>query len=119
MEQLEDLDPVVAILVKNVQFAAGELFSGPEPVTSTSDCGSHIFKWKPATLAILFNGQKKPPSWLSPTKIDVKLALMQALAEVEEDKWPDDGEIEIPSDEEYNTMSPNFLIFILFIITKM
>ena len=44
---------------------------------------------------------------------------MQALAEVEEDKWPDDGEIEIPSDEEYNTMYPNFLIFILFIIAKM
>ena len=27
---------------------------------------------------------------------------MQALAEVEEDKWLDDGQIEIPSDEEYN-----------------
>ena len=27
---------------------------------------------------------------------------MQALAEVEEDKWLDNGEIEIPSDEEYN-----------------
>jgi len=48
---------------------------------------------------------------------------MQALAEVEEDEWLDDGEIEIPSDEEYNgwlytTMFPNFLIFILFITTK-
>jgi hypothetical protein len=30
------------------------------------------------------------------------LALMQALAEVEEDEWPDDGEVEVPSDEELN-----------------
>jgi len=29
---------------------------------------------------------------------------MQALAEVEEAKWLDDGEIGIPSDEEYNTL---------------
>ena len=53
-------------------------------------------------LAILFGSQKQPPSQLSPAKIDAKSALMQALAEVEEDEWPDYGEIEIPSDEEYN-----------------
>jgi len=29
---------------------------------------------------------------------------MQAEAEVEEAEWPDDGEIEIPSDEEYNVL---------------
>ena len=51
---------------------------------------------------ILFSSQKLPPLQLSPTEIDAELALMQALAEVEEDKWPDDGEIEIPSDEECN-----------------
>jgi len=25
---------------------------------------------------------------------------MEALAELEEDEWPDDGEVEIPSDKE-------------------
>ena len=35
-------------------------------------------------------------------EIDTKSALMQVSAEVEEDEWLDDGEIEIPSDEEYN-----------------
>ena len=74
----------------------------PEPATSASDRGGRIFKWKPATLAILFGGQKQPPSRLSPAEIDAESALMQALAEVEEDERPDDGEIEIPSDEEYN-----------------
>ena len=53
-------------------------------------------------LAIIFGGQKQPPSQLSPTEIDAELALMQALTEVEEDKQPDYGEIEIPSNEEYN-----------------
>ena len=72
----------------------------PEP--AVNDRGGHIFKWKPMTLAILFGGQKQPPSRLSPAEIDAELALMQALAEVEEDEWLDDGEIEIPSDEEYN-----------------
>jgi hypothetical protein len=39
---------------------------------------------------------------LSPASIDTESALMQALAEVEEDEQQDYGEIEIPSDEEYN-----------------
>ena len=64
--------------------------------------GGCIFKWKPTTLTILFSGQKQPPSRLSPMEINAESALMQALAEVEEDEWLDDGEIEIPSDEEYN-----------------
>ena len=53
-------------------------------------------------LAILFSGQKQPPLQLSPASIDTESALMQALAEVEEDEQLDDGEIEIPLDEEYN-----------------
>ena len=36
------------------------------------------------------------------TKIDAKAALMEALAEVEEDEWPDDGAVEVSSEEEYN-----------------
>jgi hypothetical protein len=37
-----------------------------------------------------------------PAEIDAESALMEALAEVQEDLRPDDGEVEIPSDEEYN-----------------
>jgi len=36
------------------------------------------------------------------TEIDAKSALIQALAEAQESLWPDDGEVKIPSDEEYN-----------------
>ena len=67
-----------------------------------NDRNSRILKWKPITLAVLFGGQKQPPSRLIPAEIDAESALMQALAEAEEDLRPDDGEIEIPSDEEYN-----------------
>jgi len=71
----------------------------PEPAVNNH--GGRIFKWKPTTLTILFSGQKQPPSRLSPMEINAESALMQALAEVEEDERLDDGEVEIPSDEEY------------------
>ena len=67
-----------------------------------NDHNSCILKWKPITLAVLFGGQKQLPSWLIPAEIDAESALMQALAEAEEDLPPDDGEIEFLSDEEYN-----------------
>jgi len=35
-------------------------------------------------------------------EIDAEAVLMEALAEVEEDEWPDDGAVEVDSDEEYN-----------------
>ena len=64
---------------------------------------TQITKWKPVLFANLFNGCEsilsRPPS----TKIDAKAALMEALAEVEEDEWPDDGAVEVGSDEEYNS----------------
>ena len=45
------------------------------------------------------------PSPLAPTEIDAESTLMQALAEVaaeeEEDERPDNGEIEILSEDEY------------------
>ena len=51
----------------------------------------------------LFFGQHSSP--LAPAEIDAELALMQALAEVaaeeEEDEQPDNGEIEILSEDEY------------------
>ena len=75
----------------------------PEPATSASNCGGHIFNiLKPMMLVILFSGQKQPLLQLSHTEIAAKLALMQALAESEDNKCPDNGEIEIPLDEEYN-----------------
>ena len=61
--------------------------------------------WKPVTLAKLFGGQTKRPSPLVPAEIDAESALMQAFAEVEaetyEDTRPDDGAVEIVSDDEY------------------
>jgi hypothetical protein len=58
-------------------------------------------KWKPITLVILFGSQKPPPSRLLPEEIDAESELMQALAEIEEDEQPDDGAVEINSDEEF------------------
>ena len=103
MEQLEDLDPVAAILAKNAQFAVGELFSGTYAILCVNLIMPCMFFCPSLSSA---------PVIMVATKIDAESALMQALAEVEEDKQPDDGEIDI-------TMSPNFLIFILFIIAKM
>ena len=59
-------------------------------------------KWKAETLIILFGGQAPPPSRMIPAEIDAEAALMEALAEVEEDERLDDGEIEIPSEDEYH-----------------
>ena len=41
------------------------------------------------------------PPWLVPAEIKAEAALMQALAELEEDEWLDDGEVEIASEDEY------------------
>ena len=64
------------------------------------DCAS---TWKPTTLAVLFSSQKECPSWLLPEEIDTESALIQALADLEEDKWLDGGAMEIDSDKEYCT----------------
>jgi hypothetical protein len=62
---------------------------------------SRSSQWKPAALAILFSGCKVPPSRLHPDEIDTEAALMQALAEREEDNRLDDGAVEINSDDEF------------------
>lgn len=59
-------------------------------------------KWKAETLEKLFGGQAQPPSQMVAAEVDAEAALMQALAEMEEDERLDDGEIEIPSEDEYN-----------------
>jgi hypothetical protein len=53
------------------------------------------------TLTKLFRGQKECPSWLLPAEIDAESELMQALAEVDKDKCPNDGAVEIASEDEY------------------
>lgn len=72
----------------------------PEVVSNT-----RATAWKPVTLTMLFGGQSKRPSLLAPAEVDAESALMQALAEVaaeeEEDERPDDGGIEIQSEDEY------------------
>ena len=59
-------------------------------------------KWKPITLDNLFSGTKHKAS--RPSRIieeEEEEAMEQAMAEALEDEWPDDGAIEINSDEEY------------------
>ncbi|KAJ7223699.1 ribonuclease H-like domain-containing protein [Mycena rebaudengoi] len=65
-------------------------------------------RWKKKTLAQLFGAStKKPAQRLSQDEIEAEAVLMvalaeaEAIAEAEEDARPDDGGMEIPSDEEY------------------
>ncbi|KAJ7576503.1 hypothetical protein C8J56DRAFT_900019 [Mycena floridula] len=57
------------------------------------------------TLESLFKGAPKPPPRIQPTNMEIEAELMQALAEQQaeqdEDDIPDDGAIEVDSDEEY------------------
>ena len=48
-----------------------------------------------------FRRPKGCPSWLLPEEIDAESALMQALADLEEDERLDDGAMEIDSDKEF------------------
>ena len=58
-------------------------------------------KWKPITLDNLFGGTKHKASRPSRTIEEEEEAMEQAMAEALEDEQPDDGAIEINSDEEY------------------
>ena len=68
--------------------------------TIESWCRSSV-KWKPITLDNLFGGTKHKASWPSRTIEEEEEAMEQAMAEALEDEQPDDGAIEINSDEEY------------------
>ncbi|KAJ6471331.1 ribonuclease H-like domain-containing protein [Mycena sanguinolenta] len=58
--------------------------------------------WKPITLAILFSRAEKPRAHKpSARDMEEEEILVQALADEEKDARPDDGAIEIDSDEEY------------------
>jgi hypothetical protein len=71
------------------------------PLLPAAGPSSQSSQWKPTTLTILFGSCKEPPSRLHPDKIDTEAALMQALAEREEDDRLDDGAVEINSDDEF------------------
>ena len=58
-------------------------------------------KWKPITLDNLFGGTKHKASRPSRTIEEEEEAMEQAMVEALEDERPDDGAIEINSDEEY------------------
>jgi hypothetical protein len=59
-----------------------------------------IRSWKKRLLKDLFGGQSKRP--IDRAVFDAEAALMEATANMEEDERPDDGEVEIDSDEEYH-----------------
>ncbi|KAJ7463541.1 ribonuclease H-like domain-containing protein [Mycena latifolia] len=58
--------------------------------------------WKPITLKVLFGGAEKPRARKPSTRvIEEEERLMEEMASFMEDQVPDDGGIEIDSDEEY------------------
>ena len=97
----------LALWMKKVQDAAeaenlderDEVLQGLE----TQHCTST--KWKPISLKTLFGGTKPVPTCLlqmmMEVEVEVEVAMMQAMVEADEDKRPDDGVVEIPSEDEY------------------
>ena len=60
-------------------------------------------KWKHISLKTLFGGTKPVPTCsLQTMEEEEEAAMMQAMAEADEDERPDDGEVEIPSEDEYH-----------------
>ena len=73
-----------------------------ENITVALATPSTRVKWKPITLDNLFGGTKHKASRPSRTiEEEEEEAMEQAMAEALEDERPDDGAIEINSDEEY------------------
>jgi hypothetical protein len=52
---------------------------------AVNDHSTQVVKWKQTTLVVLFGSQKQPPSQLVPVEIDAKSALMEALAEAQDE----------------------------------
>ena len=74
------------------------------------DAGVHAARpaaaaaWKGTTLAVLFGGisaSRRRSTRLPAAEVSAEAALMEALADIEEDSRLDEGAIEIDSDEEY------------------
>ncbi|KAJ7664159.1 hypothetical protein B0H17DRAFT_1211425 [Mycena rosella] len=82
--------------------AEREADDGEEAIELTPRISNRIPVWTPMTLAVLFGGAEKPRRRKpSVQAMEEEEMLMQALAEDAEDAVPDDGAIEIDSDEEY------------------
>ncbi|KAJ7430204.1 hypothetical protein FB451DRAFT_1273818 [Mycena latifolia] len=91
-----------------IDAAENESESEDEDIPARTPRATAAPKWKRKTLAQLFGGStKKHAERLSQKEIEAEARLMVALAEAErqadedEDAQPDDGAVEIPSDEEY------------------
>ena len=67
-------------------------------VLSTTIIFCGIRSWKKRLLKDLFGGQSKRP--IDRAVFDAEAALMEATTNMKEDERPDDGEVEIDSDEE-------------------
>ncbi|KAJ7892304.1 hypothetical protein B0H14DRAFT_2560358 [Mycena olivaceomarginata] len=98
-----------AIISSNSPF---RLFEDPEMLTLVG--APALPKWKRKTLAQLFGGStKKHVQRLSQKEIEAEAELMMALAEAErqadedEDAQPDNGAVEIPSEEELGKREKN------------
>ena len=59
-------------------------------------------KWKDISLETLFGGTKPIPARSLQTMEEEEAAMMQAMAKVDEDERPDDGKVEILSEDEYH-----------------
>ena len=61
-------------------------------------------KWKHISLETLFGGTRPVPARSLQTmeEEEEEAAMMQAMVEADEDERPDDGEVEIPSEDEYH-----------------
>ncbi|KAF7977196.1 hypothetical protein HWV62_4445, partial [Athelia sp. TMB] len=67
-------------------------------------CPAAAAAWKGTTLAVLFGGiaaSRRRSTRLPAAEVSAEAALMEALADIEEDSRLDEGAIEIDSDEEY------------------
>ena len=65
------------------------------------ETGCNALQWPLLTLKTLFGGLPKSSRRILEREFDKEAALMDAFADKEEDKVPDDGGIEIDSDEAY------------------
>lgn len=73
-----------------------------EQADTTPHIPSRLPTWKKITLRVLFGGAEKPRARKPSARvIQEEELLMQALAEELEDDVPDDGAIEIDSEDEY------------------
>ena len=105
VEISEELDPAAILQAEQNSFDDSLLnftanYSDDDDSVVFSSCWASLADCS-GSQRLLFGGWKEPPSRLHPDKVDTEAALMQALAEREEDDRLDDGAVEINSDDEF------------------